>query len=262
MWRIILLGIALCLCAFAQTKKLYLKDGSYHLVREYQVLEDRIRYYSTERGDWEEIPKELVDLKKTEAEIVQRIEDEKKQAAILEAEDKFEKEQREEIERIPVNPGVYWVLDGKVQTLKQAEVKVNNNKRRSILKAITPIPIIAGKSTVEVDGETSQNLVAGDRPTFYFRLAEEERYAIVRLGKKKGVRIVEEWDIIPVSKEIMAKRDVIDIFRQQMQPGLFKIWPTKPLEPGEYAVIEFTEGQGNTQVWDFTLKPAATGGRP
>ena len=42
--------------AFGATFKLYLKDGDYHMVREYQVLDDRVRYFSTERGDWEEIP--------------------------------------------------------------------------------------------------------------------------------------------------------------------------------------------------------------
>ena len=51
-----------------ETFKLYLKDGDFHLVREYQLQGDRIRYYSTERGDWEEIPKQLVDLEKTERE--------------------------------------------------------------------------------------------------------------------------------------------------------------------------------------------------
>ena len=48
--------------------RLYLKDGDYQLVREYQVQKDRVRYYSTERGDWEEIPLELVDLDRTKSE--------------------------------------------------------------------------------------------------------------------------------------------------------------------------------------------------
>jgi len=52
--------------------RLYLKDGSYHLVREYKVSGDRVRYYSVERSAWEEIPLGLVDIEKTEKEIQQQ----------------------------------------------------------------------------------------------------------------------------------------------------------------------------------------------
>ena len=66
--RVILLLLVAATVLLGETFKLYLKDGSYHAVREYQVQGDRVRYYSTERGEWEEIPLELVDLSKTEHE--------------------------------------------------------------------------------------------------------------------------------------------------------------------------------------------------
>jgi hypothetical protein len=239
----------------AQQIRLYLKDGGHHVVREYEVKQDRIRYYSTERGDWEEIPLDLVDLKRTQAEIKEKGELERKQAAAADAEDEFERQQRREVARIPPEPGVYIVEGSEVRALKQADLAVVNNKRRSVLKILTPVPVIAGKASVEMAGEQSAFVVAGPRPYFYFRLAEQERFAIVKVKQKKGVRELEIWNTVPVTKEVFADREEVEIFRQQFRDGLFKIWPVEPLAPGEYAVIEYTEGQGNTQAWDFRIAP-------
>jgi hypothetical protein len=65
--RLIWLAILAALTLPAAPLKLYLKSGSDMLVREYELKEDRIRYYSLDRGQWEEIPARLVDLEKTEA---------------------------------------------------------------------------------------------------------------------------------------------------------------------------------------------------
>jgi len=63
---LILFLLALPLCA--ANIKLYLKDGDFHLVREYQVNGDRVRFYSLDVGDWDEMPVSLIDLKRTETE--------------------------------------------------------------------------------------------------------------------------------------------------------------------------------------------------
>ncbi|HBY64652.1 MAG TPA: hypothetical protein DEH78_32940 [Solibacterales bacterium] len=251
------LAILLCLAAAgAANQRLYLKDGTFHVVREYKVDGDRVRYYSVERGDWEEIPLELVDLKKTKDTAQEREETARKEQAEFDAEEKFERAMRAEIERIPQNPGAYYIDGGELRAIKQAESKIQGNKRRSILKAITPIPIMSGKATVELDGATAPLAVTASKPEFYFRLAEPERFAIVKLAPTKaGNRVVAKVDIVPVVNERIETVDAVDIFRHQVGEGLYKIWPVNPLEPGEYAVVEYTETKVNFQIWDFSYRP-------
>src|SRR4051812_21640234 len=88
--------------------KLYLKEGGYQLVREYKVNGDRVRYYSLERSDWEEIPAELVDLKRTESEATERQQEIDKDTKAFAAEEAVEKEAAKIVSRIPQDAGVYF----------------------------------------------------------------------------------------------------------------------------------------------------------
>ena len=49
-------------------KKLFLTDGTFHIVRSYERTGDRVRYYSVERSAWEELPATMVDWEATRKE--------------------------------------------------------------------------------------------------------------------------------------------------------------------------------------------------
>jgi len=244
--------------AGAENLKLYLKDGSDHMVREYQVAGDRVRFYSLERSAWEEIPLEFVDLEKTKLEQNRLAEENRARAEEDRVERQAEREGRTELQRVPLDDGLYWV-NGEQQILPAAQGDpkvIGQSKRRAVLKVISPLPIVSGKQTVELAGTQSKFVVrAGDgKPQFYFRLSTPERFGLVRMKPKKDSRIVQEITVVPVSKEIIEEQQDIEVFRQQLAPAVFKIWPVEPLEPGEYGIIQFTPGKANLRVWDFAYR--------
>ncbi|HMD50135.1 MAG TPA: hypothetical protein VKG79_13595 [Bryobacteraceae bacterium] len=250
-----MLILTIAISLLGATIKLYLKDGTYQLVREYQVEGERIRFYATDRGEWEEMPLELVDLKKTQAEVKAREEEERATAAANAAEDKAEADARKEVEQIPKENGVYLIENEKLTPIKAAESKIVTDKKRTVLKVLSPLPLVTGKATVELDGPHASTGTANREPEFYIRLSEDERFGIVKMGEHKGNRVVEKVTIVPVSKENIEEPTLVDTFRKQEADGLFKIWPEKPMQPGEYAVVEYTEGKVNMQVWDFFIAP-------
>ena len=102
MRRILAVLLAVVFAAWAAVNiKLYLNDGGYHLVREYKVETDRVRFYSVERSQWEEIPLSLVDLKRTQTEAAAKEEKLEKDAKSLADEDAERRVLRKEIMRIP-----------------------------------------------------------------------------------------------------------------------------------------------------------------
>lgn len=258
--RLLLLSLLFAALSFGETFRLYLKDGEYQIVREYHVEGDRVRYYTTERGQWEEIPLSLIDLTRTEKEHKAKEEVVKEEAEQDQEEAAAMRALRQEIASVPDDNGAYYNLDGKVKPLEAATYQTITNKKRAALKMLSPVPLIPGKASVLIEGEHSKFIVHDARPTFYFRPEREERFGIIRVTPKKEHRLVENISVVPVANVGVANRDEIPVFQQQLADNLYKVWPEKPLTAGEYAVVEFnddpnTPDQMQLLVWDFAYQP-------
>ncbi|HLK65188.1 MAG TPA: hypothetical protein VKU19_17225 [Bryobacteraceae bacterium] len=241
--------------AWAANLKLYLKDGNFHLVREYKVESDRVRYYSVERSEWEEMPLELVDLKRTESEIAERQAALEKDAKVISEEEKVERDLKRQVAQIPQESGVYWIEGKQTRVIKAAEATVHTNKGRSVLQKLSPIPAVSGKATLELQGAHSEHVFDNGDQEFFIQLSETERFGIAKLTPKGAIRIVENLTYMPVTKELLEEPTMVETFQQQLtSDGLYKIWSKEPLPPGEYAVVEYTENKLNIQVYDFAIK--------
>jgi len=247
--------LAVAVLAAGSTQRLYLKDGDYQLTNEYQVLADRVRYYSTERSEWEEIPLELVDLDRTKKEAAEQQAVIQEEAKVVGEENAAILAERKQIEDVPAAPGAYYLRGEKIETIKIAGPKINNSTKRTVLRVLAPIPL-AGKATIELDGTVSPNKVDGREPEFYFRLSDDESFGLVKLIVRKDARVVEDLSVLQVQRDrvVNETRQMVPTFKKQAGDLFYKIWPEKPLEPGEYALIQFTEGKMNPKVWDFSVK--------
>lgn len=257
-------AVAVVLAGFAalleaQRIAIYLTDGNRIAASEYKVEGDRIRYFSVERGQWEEIPKALVDIERTrevnkrmqEAARVRKEENERERRA--------ERRARTELHQVPLDDGVYHLRGNEIVPLPQAALAVNRSKMRTALKIFAPAPVVADKETLAVEGLGAELVTTAPKPIFYMRLERFARFGIVRVKpeKKRKRRIVQTIEIMPQASEQFEKQEEIEVFRQQLAPLVYKIWPMEDLPPGEYALIDFTPGESNLRVWDFSHDPSA-----
>jgi hypothetical protein len=151
----------------ATNHRLILKDGTYQIVRQYQVVGDRVRYISVERGgDWEELPENLVDWEATRKwERDHANEMESPSPAMKEAEDIDKEEAAERDEQkarmpevakgleLPDEDGVF-ALDTFEGTPELVELLPNelgaNAKTKHGLSTLNPLA--GAKTTLELDG--------------------------------------------------------------------------------------------------------------
>src|SRR5208283_421031 len=157
--------------------KLVLKDGTFQVVREYQRNGDRVRYFSMERGDWEEIPTSLVDW---DATAKAASEAEKSSAAEVEKIHKQEEAKRmdnvTDIDAsLQVGGGVFlpegegmFVLEGKsVRVLDQVGTRTKSSILRTAGQVV--VPIVPGKKTVLLTGAHATVRLRNITPEFFLR---------------------------------------------------------------------------------------------
>ena len=245
--------------------KLYLKDGTYQLVQSYEIVGKRVRYYSVERSEWEEMPVSLVDFAATQR--AQSEEEESKEEELEEARAltarRFDSADGSGFEVapgifLPPDEGVY-AFDGlRVVRMIQSSGEVVKDKKRAALLLALPGPFLKNRGYVVLPGKRSAIRILNMQPTFYVRSSDDlgKKLQIIALKSRKEAREVErlEWrGGVATPEELRA---VVPLERSEAAPGILKISPTKALELGEYALGELIQEQLNLELWDFGIEGA------
>lgn len=252
-------------------KKLVFKDGSVEKVESYQVQGDRVRFKSAERSEWEEVPLSLVDLEATrkvnqkEAQEIHsspaRPLEKPGAGTAVKNEPTKKSEELPEIAagvRLPNAYGMY-VWDGKnLVQLSEAGTRKHKDKKNAIINMVAPAPVMKQKTSVQLDGETSDTRLTTASPVFYAYLPEERasQVSLYRMIVSKNARVLKEVSHSQITgSDSERTQDYIFTPSIRMSENVYKIFPTKPLEAGEYCLVEVNAGQDRETptVWDFSV---------
>lgn len=266
-----LAGLLLAPRLTSAATKLYLKDGTYQLVKSYKVRGDRVRYYSVERSAWEEVPLQLVDFETTRRiEQQEQAEESKELEQIREiGEERFEVEPNTGFEiapgfRLPQDEGVFAFDGRRVIRLLQSSGEVVTDKKRLALAMAMPGPLLKNRSLVMLPGARAAVRIQTMQPTFYIQAADGwgARAELVPVRTHNESRVLEQVQSgIGVGKS-GELRSSLAIEREQLAPGLYRLKPAQPLELGEYVLAETIQQKLNLDVWDFGIDGAPSPAAP
>jgi hypothetical protein len=269
-------------------KKLVLKDGNFQLVRSYEKNGDRVRYFSLERGAWEEIPTALVDWEATaKAEKADA-------AAAEELANKVHKQEAAQLIQppldvdasiqvaptvfLPQGEGMFVLQDKALFKIEQVGSQVKVDKKQVFKQIMTPIPVVSSKHHIEIPGahaKTRIHLVGTIE--FYLRAVptDPERDSAIERSARTG-DVGPEVELVRATvkgnkrqletirslfgQEVSQERKSIALNRWDVAPNVFRFTLSEALPPGEYALAEILPDGLNLYVWDFGVDAAPGSG--
>ncbi|MGD0508061.1 MAG: hypothetical protein ABSA27_09705 [Terriglobales bacterium] len=270
--------------------RLILKDGSYQSVTKYEIHGERVRYFSAERGEWEEVPKSLIDWDAT-AKFEEGHEPGKFAPEAAELDKELEAERKAEQARSPqVAPGLHLPDEGgiflldtyenqpQLSELQQSGGELDKNTKSNILRTAIN-PVAGAKQTIELPDAHAKIQSHTAVPSLYINIDlnnnngvpataqnaadsstapnNNDRFKMIRVDIKGNKRVAGAIKIAVTGKMKTDERFVATT-ATTMTGGWVKLAPTEPLATGEYAVAEMLGKEGmNLYVWDFGVNPAA-----
>jgi len=243
-----------------------LKDGSFQLVREYVLEGGRVRYYSLDSSQWEEIPADLVDWEATKKVEEQQAQHDAAVLAKVQAQEAARRAEPLDIDAsLEVAPGIFlppgeglFVFDGKaVLKLSQVETASKLSKKRLLEQVLVAVPVVPGSHTISIPGPRAKFRLRYPQAEFYMRTADarEPDVELLRAKIRGGNRQIENTD--ELLGEHQTNRDTVALQRWQVARGVYRFTLAQALPPGEYALAEIVKSEDiSMYVWDLGVDAA------
>ena len=267
-------------------KRLILKNGDYQSADQWTVKGDRVRYHSSERNEWEEIPTSMVDWPATEKwNSATPATPQQRSVEMQKADEEYAAAVKEDEAAHPeVAPGLrlpddssaeggVYMLDTyqdkpELVEIVQSGGELNKQMGKNILRAVVnPLPT-GSRQTIELPGRHARIEAHVPQPSIYINmladkdmggpapLPNDQRWKIVRIEQTKDGRIISKVKTSLLGKA-SENENVIPAKIQKAGNDWIQVTPAQELGIGQYALVEMlSPTEINMNVWDFGINPS------
>lgn len=241
-------------------KKLILKDGSFQIVREYKIEGDRVKFYSVERSEWEEIPASLVDWPATRKAANWPDATEKRALALAHRVDLEAHPGSLDVDAgtglppgilLPPGDGMYSYNGKAIQLLKATVAESKLDKGRFVAKLIVPVPVVPTRYTISIKGKHAATRIDNSEPVFFYRTENgTPQMRLIRTkphGKEREIEFLSSY-----FGQQKTDANEVPLNLQQVNNDTYRLMAAQDLAPGEYVLAQLLPDRGlDLYVWDF-----------
>jgi len=138
--------------------------------------------------------------------------------------------------------------------LIQTTAEVVTDKKRVAAFLVIPGPLLKSRSIVVLPGAKAAVRLQQAEPIFYVQSADGAgaRLELISLKVVKESRVVEKVEASRAGVATPAEQPgILQVERTQLAPGLYRLKPLHPLDPGEYALGELGTESLKVEFWAF-----------
>jgi len=257
---------------------LTLKDGTVHVVREYRRDGDRVKYFSIDRHEWEELPAALVDwdatakqneeIDKASTELVAKVHKQEEGKRMDNVTDIDASLRVAPGAFLPSGEGMFVVEGSAIRILDQVDSAFKTDKKRAVAEILTPVRIIPGKKNMIIAGNHAKLRLHSKTPEFYLREPppDPDRVSSIRKSTRAGdngpdVELIrtkvksKEREIESITilfgEQLGTAMNTVSVQRWEVAPEVYRFTLSEALPPGEYVLAELLPDGLNMFVWDF-----------